>query len=209
VDSNNHVRRRWLIFAPCLIAILILATFLVFKVSAKPAVQSVKTASPVTNVEGKPAKTASYRGLPVRLKIPAIGVDTAIEYMGNTAGGDMAVPNSLVNAGWYKFGPLPGETGSAVIAGHVVGFKDEPGVFKQLDKLKAGDIILVTDAKGQTASFIVQSTKTYDPKQQHDEVFNSASGTHLNLITCAGDWDSSHQHYLKRLVVFADLSSEV
>jgi LPXTG-site transpeptidase (sortase) family protein len=186
-----------------------LATFLAFKVFAKPAVQSVKTAAPITNVVSKPAKTASYRGLPIRLKIPAIGVDTAIEYMGNTAGGDMAAPNSLVNAGWYKFGPLPGETGSAVIAGHVVGFKDEPGVFKQLDKLKAGDTLLVIDAKGQSASFTVREARTYDPKQQHDEVFNSASGMHLNLITCAGDWDSSHQHYLKRLVVFADLSPAV
>jgi hypothetical protein len=104
VDSNKHVRRRWLIFVLCLIAVLIPATFLAFKVSAKPTVESVKTATPQTITVIKPAKIASYRGLPIRLKIPAIGVDTAIEYMGNTAGGDMAVPNSLVNAGWYKYG---------------------------------------------------------------------------------------------------------
>jgi LPXTG-site transpeptidase (sortase) family protein len=148
----------------------------------------------------------SYRGLPVRLKIPAIGVDTKIEYMGDTPSGDMAVPKSLVNAGWYKFGPIPGDTGSSVIAGHVVGFKNEPGVFVQLDRLKPGDLLLVTDAKAQIASFTVRELKTYDPTQQHNEVFNSVSGTHLNLITCAGDWDSSHLHYLKRLVVFADFS---
>jgi hypothetical protein len=157
VDSNKHVRRRWLIFVLCLIAVLIPATFLAFKVSAKPTVESVKTATPQTITVIKPAKIASYRGLPIRLKIPAIGVDTAIEYMGNTA----------------------------------------------------GDTLLVIDAKGQSASFTVREAKTYDPKQQHDEVFNSASGTHLNLITCAGDWDSSHQHYLKRLVVFADLSPAI
>jgi LPXTG-site transpeptidase (sortase) family protein len=207
--SNHYRSRSWLIFAPCLITLLILVTFFVFKFSAKPEVQSAKTAIPETIPIIKPIKTENYRGLPVRLKIPAIGVDTAVEYMGDTTGGDMAVPSNLVNVGWYKYGSIPGETGSAVIAGHVVGFKDEPGVFKKLDKLKTGDILLVVDAKGQSASFTVRGTKTYDPKQQHDEVFNSVSGAHLNLITCAGDWDSSHQHYLKRLVVFADSSPGV
>jgi LPXTG-site transpeptidase (sortase) family protein len=206
MGSNKHVRRRWLIFAPGLIGLLILTVFLSLQFSTKPAVQTLKTIAPQTIRTAKPAKIENNRGLPVRLKIPAIGVDTAIEYMGKTASGDMAVPTNLVNVGWYKYGPLPGETGSAVIAGHVVGFKDEPGVFKQLDKLKTGDILLVIDAKGQAFSFTVRAAKTYDPKQQHDEVFNSVSGTHLNLITCAGDWDSSHQHYLKRLVVFADSS---
>jgi len=124
--------------------------------------------------------------------------------MGDTSSGDMAVPNSLVDVGWYKYGPLPGETGSAVIAGHVVGFHGEPGVFGQLDQLKPGDTVSVTDAKGQPASFTVSRIKIYDPADQHKEVFKSSSGAHLNLITCSGDWDASHLHYLKRLVVFTD-----
>jgi LPXTG-site transpeptidase (sortase) family protein len=152
-------------------------------------------------------KQESYRGLPVELKIPAINVDTQIEYMGNSSNGDMAVPNSLVDVGWYKYGPLPGDAGSAVIAGHVVGFNGETGVFGQLDKLKEGDIVLVIDGGGQTASCTVRRTKIYDPVEHHDEVFNSVSGIHLNLITCFGDWDASHLHYLKRLVVFADSST--
>ncbi|MDB5161272.1 MAG: hypothetical protein JWO96_652, partial [Candidatus Saccharibacteria bacterium] len=39
------------------------------------------------------------------------------------------------------------------------------------------------------------------------EVFNGGPGAHLNLITCAGDWDAANHHYLSRLVVFTDMTS--
>lgn len=145
-----------------------------------------------------------YRGLPVRLQIPAINVDTAIEYTGLTKTGDMTAPTGVNNAGWYKYGAIPGETGSAVMDGHVVGSKGEPAIFFHLNKLKPGDQLLVVDAKGQTVTFVVREVRTYSEKEQHDSVFNSTSGTHLNLITCAGDWDSSQRRYLGRFVVFAD-----
>jgi len=149
----------------------------------------------------------SYRGLPVRLVIPAINVDTTIEYVGNNASGDMDTSKSATDVAWYKYGALPGDPGSAVIAGHVVGSSGQAGVFIDLAKLQKGDIISVIDAKGLSASFTVRLSQTYDPSQTDSEVFNSSSGTHLNLITCSGDWDATSRHYLSRLVVFADKTS--
>jgi LPXTG-site transpeptidase (sortase) family protein len=149
-----------------------------------------------------PATT--YRGLPMRLQIPAISVDSSIDYLGNTSTGAMASPASPNTTGWYKYGAIPGETGSAVMAGHVVGPKGEQGVFYNLSKLKPGDILQVVDAKGRVASFAVREIRTYDEEQQHTEIFNSTNGTHLNLITCAGDWSVARHKYLQRLVVFAD-----
>jgi LPXTG-site transpeptidase (sortase) family protein len=146
----------------------------------------------------------TYRGLPMDLKIPAIGVDTSIEYTGLTTNGDMKVPTSPNDVGWYKYGAIPGDVGSAVIAGHIVGSRGEPAVFAHLNKLQKGDLLQVVDAKKQTASFTVREIKTYDQQAQHSEVFDSGAGTHLNIITCAGEWDSAHHHYLERLVVFAD-----
>jgi sortase A len=140
------------------------------------------------------------------LKIPAINVDTAIEYTGLTAKGDMTPPGSPNTVGWYKYGAIPGDAGSAVIAGHVVGPKGEPAVFARLNKLQKGDLLLVVDGKNQTASFVVRQIRTYNQEEQHNEVFNSGAGTHLNIITCAGEWNSSQRHYLERLVVFADKS---
>ena len=58
------------------------------------------------------------RGLPVRLQIPVIGVDTAIEDALITSDGRMDVPVGSVNVAWFSLGPHPGQVGSAVIGGH-------------------------------------------------------------------------------------------
>lgn len=149
----------------------------------------------------------TYRGLPVRLIIPAIDVNATIEYVGNNALGEMDTTKGSSNVAWYKYSALPGDLGSAVIAGHVVGLNGQSGVFIDLAKLQEGDTISVVDAKGLSASFTVRLSQIYNPNQTGDNIFNSTGGAHLNLITCAGEWDPAAHHYLNRLVVFADKSS--
>jgi LPXTG-site transpeptidase (sortase) family protein len=144
------------------------------------------------------------RSLPARLAIPSLHIDAPVLYMGLTKTGSMDVPSTITDTGWYKYGPLPGNTGSAVIAGHIDGLKGQPGVFADLGKLQAGDTITVTDLNGLMTSFVVQKSQTYGPNEQPDEVFHSNSGAHLNLITCTGTWDSTQHQFLQRLVVFAD-----
>jgi hypothetical protein len=58
-------------------------------------------------------------GLPVRLRIPAIAVDAAVEHVGLTPDGAMDVPASYADVAWYTLGPKPGEPGNAAIAGHL------------------------------------------------------------------------------------------
>lgn len=147
---------------------------------------------------------AANHGLPKRLQIPALNIDAAILYMGVNKSGAMETPGNAVDVGWYKYGALPGNNGSAVIAGHIDGSKGEPGVFSRLAELKPGDILTVSDNLNGSASFTVKDLKVYDQDEQPDEVFNSSQGSHLNLITCTGSWDASNHRFLKRLVVFAD-----
>ncbi|MEO8105001.1 MAG: class F sortase [Candidatus Saccharibacteria bacterium] len=161
----------------------------------------------VPSNQASPAPLEINRGIPVRLQIPSIGVDAPVEYTGVNAAGDMVAPTGTSSVGWYKLGAIPGNVGSAVMDGHVVGPKGEPAVFARLNKLKPGDQIMVVDAKGLAATFVVREVRTYSETEQHDAVFNSTSGTHLNIITCAGEWDSAQRHYLNRFVVFADKSS--
>lgn len=144
-------------------------------------------------------------GLPVRLTIPALGVSVAVEYVGVAADGNMGVPKGPEGVAWFKFGPRPGESGSAVIAGHF-GWKDDiPAVFDSLDTLKKGDRIYSEDTQGTETVFIVRESKLYDPKADAKEVFESSDGkAHLNLVTCEGVWDAASKSYSKRLVVFAD-----
>lgn len=145
-------------------------------------------------------------GLPVRLVIPKIKVDANVLHLGVTKEGNMDVPPDLVNTSWYKYGPHPGEIGSAVIAGHLEGVK-EAGVFINLGKLVVGDVVSVLDDRGVTTTFTVRETRLYGQNERPTEVFNDTSGAHLNLITCTGTWNSAQQRYSKRLVVFTDKSS--
>jgi sortase A len=143
-------------------------------------------------------------GLPVRLEISKLKVDAAIEDVGVTAAGNMDVPTNIADAGWYEYGPHPGSTGSAVIAGHLDGPKGQPGVFSKLGKLQPGDSLATTDGAGHTTTFIVREIRTYSQDAYSRDIFAIASGAHLNLITCTGAWDKTHRRFQQRLVVFAD-----
>ncbi len=152
----------------------------------------------------KEEATISY-GLPVRLVIPAIKVNAAVDYVGLTDSGDLDTPEIPSNVGWYKQGPRPGEVGSAVIDGHFGLSDNKSAVFDDLHKLRKGDKILSRDKAGISTTFIVTRTKTYKPTDDATAVFRSTDGkAHLNLITCQGDWNESQESYSTRLVVFAD-----
>ncbi len=144
-------------------------------------------------------------GFPVRLKIPTINVDAALDHVGLTPGGDLDIPKSPVNAGWYDHGPRPGEKGSSVIDGHF-GYKNNiPAVFDNLHKLQKGDKLYVEDERGTTITFVVRKLSTYRQNEDHSDVFRPSDGkAHLNLITCQGVWNQAVKSYSTRLVVFAD-----
>jgi len=144
-------------------------------------------------------------GAPVRLIIPQININTDIKYMGVTPYGVMEVPDNIMDVGWFKLGPHPGEKGSAVIAGHFDGKNGEAGVFTNLYKLKKGDKLYIEDDKRVLVTFIVRERRIYDPGSA-DEVFSSSDSAHLNLVTCDGVWDGAKKSYSKRLVVFADIA---
>lgn len=144
------------------------------------------------------------QGFPVRLKIPSINVDAAIQQVGVTSKGAMEVPNNTLDVGWFDLGPRPGEKGNAVIAGHFDGKNGEAGVFINLYKLKEGDKLYVKDSKGTSITFVVRESRIYDPGYA-DDVFSGSNSAHLNLITCDGVWDGAKKSFSKRLVVFSDI----
>lgn len=144
--------------------------------------------------------------LPVRLKIPKIRVDAAIESTGLTKEGAVGIPTGPTTVAWFNLGTHPGEVGSAIITGHFGPWKGgRPTVFNNLYKLRQGDKIYVTDNSGITTIFVVREARRYDPKADAAVVFGSKDGqAHLNLITCEGVWNKILKSYSKRLVVFTD-----
>ncbi|MDP3962710.1 MAG: class F sortase, partial [bacterium] len=146
-----------------------------------------------------------------RIIIPAINADASVERVGLTKEKAMDVPKDIENAGWFSPGPRPGERGTAVIAGHYGWMGNRKVVFDDLGKLRKGDLIHIEDNNGKRTSFSVREIKKYDPGENTSDIFftqgnRDASGSHLNLITCDGEWNTAQQNYSKRLVIFADLT---
>jgi sortase (surface protein transpeptidase) len=147
----------------------------------------------------------------VRLKIPAIGVDTGLQRLGREQDGTVEVPTGpreWEEAGWYEGGTRPGDPGSAVILGHVDSRRDGPAVFFRLRELRRGDQIKVVRADGSTVRFSVDRTEQY-PKSRFptDDVYYPTLTPELRLVTCGGEFDTSIGHYKSNVIVFATLRS--
>jgi sortase (surface protein transpeptidase) len=143
---------------------------------------------------------------PVRLQIPAIGVDSGLMPLGLQDDGSLEVPPEGFPAGWYTDAPTPGELGPAIIAGHV-DWAGSPGVFYSLRDLTPGDAITVDRADGSTARFTVGSVQQF-PKDEFptEAVYADLPTAGLRLITCGGSFDRSARSYEDNIVVFADLA---
>jgi LPXTG-site transpeptidase (sortase) family protein len=164
-------------------------------------------AGPLSSVQAASGGNWLHKELPVRLKIPSIKINAAIQYVGLTASGAMGVPNGRVDVASFDLGPRPGEFGSAVIAGHRGQTNATPTVFDHLNLSRKGDLIYFQESNGQTISFVVRTTHIYSPTELTPEVFQTISGFHLNLVTCDGIWSKAKKAFSKRLVVFADRRS--
>lgn len=144
--------------------------------------------------------------VPVRIRIPALDIDTNVESVG-LRNGAMDVPGNLWNIGWLNTNGRPGETGTAVMAGH----KDSVqggAIFWDLNKLKPGDRVYVSDEFGYELSFEVTELGSYNADQAPtSRIFGKTNEARLNLITCDGDFVPEQRTYAKRLVVYTRLLS--
>jgi sortase A len=145
---------------------------------------------------------------PARLRVPSLSIDAAVEEVGITKSGNMAVPKSFSDVGWYKYGTVPGQRGSAVLAGHVDNALALAGVFKRLGEVQIGDEIYVDTKEGERLRFVVEDVQSYPYQEVPTEVlFNRDDAVRLNLITCGGSWIQSAKTYDERLVVYTRLAS--
>jgi hypothetical protein len=152
------------------------------------------------------------RSVPVRLDIPAIGVQTSVVPVGLNDDGTVAVPPLARDApaGWYDHLASPGEPGPAVILGHVDSALDGPAVFYRLGTLPRGATVFVRRADGSTAAFTVTAVGEY-PKSAFPSraVYGPAAGPVLRIITCGGDFDHATGTYRDNIVAFATYTSSI
>jgi sortase A len=145
---------------------------------------------------------AALPPIPVRLVIPAIRVDAAIEALGNMPDGGMDAPARWADVGWYGLGFRPGDSGGAVIAGHLDSTTSR-AVFWDLGRLEIGDDVQVRNDDGSLLTFAVVDKQLYAfDNAPLDKIFGPADLPELNLVTCNGVFDWRTKNYDQRLVVY-------
>ncbi len=139
---------------------------------------------------------------PVRLVIPAIGVDAKVEARGLDANRNLGTPADHWDVAWYSKGPRPGEPGNAIINGHVNWWTGD-AVFTHLSRLRPGDLVRVVRADGRIVAFKVTATRTVDANARIASLFEPSATAALTLITCSGVWNPLTQSDTQRLLVSA------
>jgi hypothetical protein len=169
---------------------------------------SVRTAVPkVVSSSVRHVRTLA-RSVPVGIRIPAIDVSAPVTKVGLDADGSVQVPplNDHNLAGWYEYGPTPGQLGASVILGHVDSVTGI-SVFFYLKDLRKGDKIYVTLTNGKVATFVVdgvqKASKTSFPTHA---VYGKIGYPGLRVITCGGTFDPTTGHYADNIIVYAQLA---
>jgi sortase (surface protein transpeptidase) len=143
---------------------------------------------------------------PVRVSIPAIGVDAPVIRLGLNPDRTIEVPKDFADAGWFEPGPEPGEQGPAVVVGHLESLGG-PGVFYRLRNLRVGQVITIHIKGGSIVRYVADSMIRV-PKGRFPtrRVYGRTKQPTLRLITCAGEMNSTGYHP-DNYIVFASLVS--
>ncbi|MGJ9372098.1 sortase domain-containing protein [Nesterenkonia sp. CF4.4] len=159
--------------------------------------------SPETTPEAAPEAAP-----PASFSIPAIGAGSDLLHLGLRENDTLDVPPGDPGspASWYTGSPAPGESGPAVLLGHVDDSLGQPGVFADLPALVEGDEITVDQEDGETATFVVTRAEQYGKNTFPTlEVYGNTNDPELRLITCDG-YNEATGEYEDNYVVYATLA---
>jgi hypothetical protein len=183
--------------------VLLMATAVGTAVAALP--PGAPPAARPERVVDVPAATPRSAVVPTRLALPSAGVDTFLSGIDVDGSGALAPPADPTTAGWHAGSAVPGETGPAVIAGHV-DWAGAPGIFARLDEVAVGDPVVVGRTDGTTQRFTVTRVVRYAKAAfPAAEVYGATPDAELRLITCGGAFDPVSGSYRDNVVVYARL----
>jgi hypothetical protein len=144
---------------------------------------------------------------PVEVWIPALGIRALIKPVGVVLPqGTMQIPQDVRMAGWYRFGPSPGEPGSAILVGHVDSRAQGRGAFFRLAHIGIGASISVERDDGTRLAFKVVARRSYPKDHLPRRIFDRTGPPMLTLVTCGGSFDERTRSYSDNIVIFAVIS---
>ncbi len=134
------------------------------------------------------------------MRIPKIGVDSAIS--------DVGITNGFYDVPWFDVGHHfdshnPGEFGNSIYNGHVVTI-DAGDVFHHLDQLEPGDAIYIY-TPGYRLDWAVSDA--FPVAQDDNSFLADVAERRVTLYTCTGQFNPIERSYAQRLVVIGQMVS--
>lgn len=153
-----------------------------------------------------PARAVPRPGqVPVRVRLPALGIDAKVVPVGVGRDRAMALPEDARRAGWYRFGPRPRDgVGSVVVAAHVDSRVQGRGAFYPLRRAEPGDRVEVVTQDGRVTPYRVVAREMLSKRALPlEELFRRDGREVLTLITCGGRYLREAGGYQDNVVVTA------
>ncbi|HYQ33443.1 MAG TPA: class F sortase [Lapillicoccus sp.] len=148
---------------------------------------------------------ASTTAAPDRLTITRLGIDMRVVPVGVARDGEMALPATPAQVGWYRYGPRPGDgAGATVLAAHL----DMPGYgvgpIAAVDELRAGDVVAVRSAAVTRRYRVTEVRSIRKTTLDLAALFARDGPPVLHVVTCGGDFDPEKRRYDENVVVTAE-----
>lgn len=152
---------------------------------------------------------ASYKvaaDLPRAIYINKINISARVMPMGLDKDNSVQSPSGVYDAGWYTGSAKPGNAGVVLIDGHASETGTHYGLFGYISDVKAGDQITIERGDGANFNYKVAKIETI-PTSEVDMskmlVPYGGSEQGLNLIACAGKWNSDKTTLDHRVLIYA------
>jgi hypothetical protein len=174
-------------------------------------------AEPVTTSDEVPAAagvspftTTAPRGpidptsWPALVSVEALGIAAPVQPVGLGEVGELIIPASPMDVGWFQGGSVPGEAGVALLSSHIDTRTEGRGVFAGLTRLVAGDTIRITTADGTEQVWVVIARTQHRKDDLPEELFARSGAPLLALVTCGGPFDQTVRSYRDNVIVWAE-----
>jgi hypothetical protein len=142
--------------------------------------------------------------IPTALRLPS-GTEVPVEPVSSKADGELAVPDDVRHAGWWRGGSRIGDPfGSTLVAGHVDSATQGLGRFAELLAVRPGQVVVVR-THGLRQAFRVTSLRlvAQGTLPRHPWIYAVGGPRRLTLVTCAPPYVPAAGGYQNLAVVTA------
>jgi hypothetical protein len=157
-----------------------------------------------------------------KLIIPSIGTDAPVYPEGATGpgGGALTIPEDIHDVGWWdgvwqssgtgssntvvhEKVAQPGQSGVALIAGHIDSAVQGDGALYRLQQIKPGASITVIGQGNSVTKWTVTRLQIVLKTNLPRDLYVDTGPAQLAVVSCGGPFDAATGHYLDNVIAWA------